>query len=450
MGNVFHAGDGNLHPLIVFDRRQPGRHGAGAGRRPGDHRGVRGRRRLLSGEHGIGLEKRDYMGLVFSDDDLAAQAWLRDAFDPDGQLQPVEGAAGGVPLRRPAAPAPGGVGVSSLAATLDARPGVAIPFWPLRPRSAPTTRSAWSAAGPSGSSAGCRRRGPGRWPPRPGWSRHEPAEMIVRVRAGTTVAELSSVLAAAGQMVPLDPCDPTGPRSAGCWRSATAGCGGCGTGRCATLCSRPASSPPPGKLVKAGGPVVKNVTGFDLCRLLVGSLGTLGPAGRGGAALPAGAGRAASGSARRRRRGGVTPSTCYRRLYRPSTILWDGRVDVGAARGSPGRRGRPGGRVLGPDSTRWQGPPPAVAGLAAPACRYRRAAAAARSARSRRRRLAGRGRRRHGRIPTEPEAGDGRRRCAVAAAARAPASPICSGALKTTVRPVRPAQPGPDGGVMAS
>jgi glycolate oxidase len=79
--NVFHAGDGNLHPLLVFDQREPGTlervHRAGeeivavsvaAG-------GV------LSGEHGIGMEKRDYMPWMFSPEDLAAQALLRRAFD---------------------------------------------------------------------------------------------------------------------------------------------------------------------------------------------------------------------------------------------------------------------------------------------------------------------------------------------------------------------------------
>ncbi len=86
--NVFHAGDGNLHPLLVFDGREPGIwdrvHAAGdeildvcieAG-------GV------LSGEHGIGLEKRDAMRRYFGPDDLDVQARLRDAFDPDGMANP--------------------------------------------------------------------------------------------------------------------------------------------------------------------------------------------------------------------------------------------------------------------------------------------------------------------------------------------------------------------------
>ena len=88
LGNVFHAGDGNLHPLIVFDRRVPGVlervHAAGdeivevcvaAGG-------------SLSGEHGIGLEKRDHMPLVFTPADLEAQAWLRQSFDPAGRCNP--------------------------------------------------------------------------------------------------------------------------------------------------------------------------------------------------------------------------------------------------------------------------------------------------------------------------------------------------------------------------
>jgi FAD/FMN-containing dehydrogenase len=86
--NVFHAGDGNLHPLLVYDGREPGvmervqaageeivRVSVAAG-------GV------LSGEHGIGLEKRDLMPLMFSAVDLAAQASLREAFDPRGVANP--------------------------------------------------------------------------------------------------------------------------------------------------------------------------------------------------------------------------------------------------------------------------------------------------------------------------------------------------------------------------
>ncbi len=86
--NVFHAGDGNLHPLVSFDAAVPGeldRVMAAATEMVRVSIEAGG---SLSGEHGIGMEKRDLMGLVFGPDDLDAQARLREAFDPDGVLNP--------------------------------------------------------------------------------------------------------------------------------------------------------------------------------------------------------------------------------------------------------------------------------------------------------------------------------------------------------------------------
>jgi glycolate oxidase len=86
--NVFHAGDGNLHPLIAFDRRDAAQvarvHAAGKDIIEACV-AVGG---VLSGEHGIGLEKRDFMPLTFSPADLDAQARARDALDPEGRLNP--------------------------------------------------------------------------------------------------------------------------------------------------------------------------------------------------------------------------------------------------------------------------------------------------------------------------------------------------------------------------
>jgi glycolate oxidase len=86
--NVFHAGDGNLHPLIVFDRREPGvwERVYAAGNEILETCIAAGG--VLTGEHGVGVEKRDLMPLMFSADDLDAQARLRDAFDPDGAANP--------------------------------------------------------------------------------------------------------------------------------------------------------------------------------------------------------------------------------------------------------------------------------------------------------------------------------------------------------------------------
>jgi glycolate oxidase len=86
--NVFHAGDGNLHPLLVFDAREPGIMARvhDAGREIVEVCVAAGG--VLSGEHGIGLEKRDYMPLLFGPADLDAQARLRAAFDPEGWCNP--------------------------------------------------------------------------------------------------------------------------------------------------------------------------------------------------------------------------------------------------------------------------------------------------------------------------------------------------------------------------
>jgi glycolate oxidase len=86
--NVFHAGDGNLHPLLVFDGREPGI-GArveSAGAEIVEASLAAGG--VLSGEHGIGIEKRGFMASLFGPDDLDAQARLRDSFDPHGRANP--------------------------------------------------------------------------------------------------------------------------------------------------------------------------------------------------------------------------------------------------------------------------------------------------------------------------------------------------------------------------
>ena len=88
--NVFHAGDGNLHPLIAYDAE--------------DHQQTErvkkaasemvevcvSRGGVLSGEHGIGLEKRDYMPMLFTPTDLDAQARLKECFDPEGIFNPTK------------------------------------------------------------------------------------------------------------------------------------------------------------------------------------------------------------------------------------------------------------------------------------------------------------------------------------------------------------------------
>jgi len=88
VANVFHAGDGNLHPLILYDANRPGEleraeaFGADILRLCVDVGGV------LTGEHGVGVEKRDLMPVMFSPVDLAHQQRVKCAFDPDLLLNP--------------------------------------------------------------------------------------------------------------------------------------------------------------------------------------------------------------------------------------------------------------------------------------------------------------------------------------------------------------------------
>jgi len=88
MANVFHAGDGNLHPIILYDIREPNAKEnvlALAGEILKLCVDVGG---VLSGEHGIGLEKRQFMTLLFSQQDLEAMKKLRAVFNPENLLNP--------------------------------------------------------------------------------------------------------------------------------------------------------------------------------------------------------------------------------------------------------------------------------------------------------------------------------------------------------------------------
>ena len=108
IANVFHAGDGNLHPCMLFDEREPGilpKAMQAAAELMEYCAEVGG---TLSGEHGIGLEKKEFMPLVFSDDDMAVMRLARDAFAPQNRLNPgkifPDGAPPSMAPHRPTAP----------------------------------------------------------------------------------------------------------------------------------------------------------------------------------------------------------------------------------------------------------------------------------------------------------------------------------------------------------
>ena len=146
---------------------------------------------------------------------------------------------------------------------------------------------------------------------------YDPAELTVTAGAGTTVAELAAVLGEAGQECPLDPRAP----------EATVG-GVLATGlsgprrlRCGPLRDRVLEVrfvTADGRLVKGGGPTVKNVTGYDVPRMLVGSMGTIG--------VLVQVTLRCQPRARFARWFQTTadPFEARRRMFRPSCIAWDG------------------------------------------------------------------------------------------------------------------------------
>jgi glycolate oxidase len=88
IANVFHAGDGNIHPILLYDERRPGEVARvlAAGREILEACVALGG--SLTGEHGIGVEKMDLLPLVFSDEDMALMQRVRRAFDPELRCNP--------------------------------------------------------------------------------------------------------------------------------------------------------------------------------------------------------------------------------------------------------------------------------------------------------------------------------------------------------------------------
>ena len=155
----------------------------------------------------------------------------------------------------------------------------------------------------------------------------QPDEMTVSCGAGTPVDELVDALADHGQTVAL----PRGGTVGGALAVGRSDVRRLGWGpvRDVLLQARYVSSA--GDVVKAGGPTVKNVSGFDLCRLLVGSHGTLGFLGD-VILRTRPLARASVWHSRRC----SDPVDAFRRLHRPTSVLWDGATLWALLEGHPG------------------------------------------------------------------------------------------------------------------
>ncbi len=402
LANVFHAGDGNLHPLICFDSRLPDdvRRVKEAGRelmetcvRAGGS---------ITGEHGVGLDKREYLPLIFSEDDMETMLRVRRAFDPTGLCNPgkiipmLRGcgearvvAHGDAETRRRGnggtgeqGDEPGQNGIGAIAeqmneagSSLGPRAGgVPSGAAPLGCSSRPQQRGAASlsyvgGSGPERHSLSDRKVGkaadagghsfdpdgaakqlsaivgaanisvsprlrvsaslpspvsslplcvaPGSieevcevmrlahqeaWKVVPAGAAtwldvgnplagahlvvstgrlnqvldHEPADLVASAQAGVTLGTFNQTLARGRQWLPLDPPDDGRATIGGVVATGLSGPQRYGYGAPRNFVIGMSVVLADGKLVKAGGRVVKNVAGYDLCKLFTGSYGTLG------------------------------------------------------------------------------------------------------------------------------------------------------------------------------
>ena len=275
-GNVFHAGDGNLHPLLLFDARVPEQvekvHKANNEIMQAcvDLGGT------ITGEHGVGVEKKEAMWMVFSEEDLQAQRQLCRAFDP-------------VDLINPGKIIPDEDDQATFRTT-----GTARVNYERVDRITPhdvdeacdvvhRARANGTALLPVGNAT---RIDFGNYSERPttlfgsaGLTSvvdYDPANQVITVEAGMSLSALQEVLGGSGQWLPLRP-----PQHRKHTLGGLTAMGLCGPERLRYGAPRDLLLglkfvSGTGELIAAGGRVVKNVAGYDLTRLLAGSAGTLG------------------------------------------------------------------------------------------------------------------------------------------------------------------------------
>lgn len=299
IANVFHAGDGNLHPLICFDSRfadqvlrvrEAGRElmqvcvDAGG---------------TITGEHGVGLDKRDLLPLVFSDADMDAMLGVRAAFDPlglcnPGKIVPMlrgcgEGRAVAQSLDQPLA-APdqivytpprsslaeivGDGYVSKFEKSVLVTPGSidevseVIKFAASERLSVmPVGGMTWFTGNTDVLVSTARLNQV---------IEHEPADLIAIAQAGVRLSDFNVRLGENGQWLPLDPPDDGRATLGGVVATGLGGAQQFGYGRPRGSVIGMKVVLADGTVIKMGGRVVKNVAGYDLSKLFTGSHGSLG------------------------------------------------------------------------------------------------------------------------------------------------------------------------------
>jgi glycolate oxidase subunit GlcD len=289
IANVFHAGDGNLHPLICFDSRFADqiKRVKEAGRELMEVCVAAGG--TITGEHGVGLDKRDLLPLVFSEADMNAMLSVRRAFDPLGLSNPGKiipmlrgcGEARAIseetPVRPPSTPhshfttgiestlSRGTVYPASTEEVSEIMKRAAVERWTITPVGAMTLLNQAPATDLIVNIGRIDKI-----------IEHEPADLIARAQAGVKLATFNQKLGENGQWLPLDPPDDGNATLGGVVATGLGGAQQCGYGRPRGSVVGMTVVLADGSIIKAGGRVVKNVAGYDLCKLFTGSYGTLG------------------------------------------------------------------------------------------------------------------------------------------------------------------------------
>ncbi len=284
VGYVFHAGDGNLHPLVLIPDPQDSHlmervHNAGREMvELAVHKGG-----SLSGEHGVGIEKRQFMSLMYTAAELAAMWDIKQVFDPDCLLNPGKV----FPL-----PAPGDVVGEQVTAVQTPREGDddgafagSLNGGVFSPATAEEAAEILLAATRahrsvyiSGSAKASTKHDAAMLlstTALKGIKTYAPDDLYITVGAGTPLSEIQSFLASERKQVPL----------ATPWQEATIG--GLvaanlnaplrmryGSIRDLVLCATTVLAD--GRVIRTGRPVIKNVAGYDLTKVFIGSHGTLG------------------------------------------------------------------------------------------------------------------------------------------------------------------------------
>jgi len=317
IGNFFHAGDGNIHPTILFDRRDP----------DAKHRAHEASVEILnaciemggtvSGEHGIGTEKQDFLAKLYNQNDLDAMADLKACFNPDGRLNPGkifpktyqpsvtvrDGAINGAIAKSTtkssadqiAAKLEGVVGAKNVLTGDGAQPyavGDQPPAFVARPGSVEEISALMRCATEADLAVSPWDGGAQRYLGNPlarldlvislermtEVLEHYPSDLTAAVQAGCTLQAANESLAKVKQMLPLDAplagqntlggIVAAGPLAAGLRRLSY------GTVRDMMVGIQMVRTD--GRVIRRGGMVVKNVAGYDMAKLQYGALDTLG------------------------------------------------------------------------------------------------------------------------------------------------------------------------------